>query len=145
MSYIHKANGLKMVGAGAADDLATAAVHTDSLAVMRQVKVSRLMALVSTAVVSTGAVTVLFKRYPTFGSAAGAVTIGTLLIPAGTAAGKVIYDDVNPVNCYPGDQIVYEVTVAAAGGGAAGAAVYDVELIEDPEVPANQSDMVQSA
>jgi hypothetical protein len=49
------------------------------------------------------------------------------------------------VNCYPGDQIVYEVTVAAAGGGAAGAAVYDVELIEDPEVPANQSDMVQSA
>ena len=134
-----------MAVAADADDLTGAAVHTTSVGVMAQVKVKRLMCLVSTAVVSTGAVVVAFKRYPTFGSAAGAVTLGSVSIPAGTAAGKVVYKDISQVTLLPGDQLVAEVTTAAAGGGAAGGALYGVLAELDPEQPANQSDMIASA
>lgn len=127
------------------DDLTGAAVHTTSFSVGAEIEVNRIMALVTTAVVSTGAVVVAMKRYPTYGSSASAETIGTLSIPAATVAGKVLYKDVTPVICYPGDQLVFEVTTAAAGGGAAGNAAYMFNAVLRPEAAANQSDMVASA
>lgn len=127
------------------DDLTGAAVHTTSFAVGAEIEIQRVMALVTTAVVSTGAVVVAMKRYPTYGSAASAETVGTISIPAGTAAGKVVYKDVTPVTAYPGDQLVFEVTTAAAGGGAAGNAAYMFGAVLKPEMAANQADMIASA
>lgn len=127
------------------DDLTGAAVHTTSVGIVAQVKVVRLKAMVTTAVVSSGAVVITYKKYPTYGSSASAVTLGTISIPAATAAGKVLYKNITPVVCTPGEQIVYEITTAAAGGGAAGNAYYAVEFELDPEQPANQSDMIASA
>lgn len=127
------------------DDLTGAAVHTTSIGVTSQIKVKRLMCMVTTAVVSSGAVVVNFKRYPTYGSSAGAVSLGTISIPAATAAGKVVYKDITPALCYPGDQIVFEITTAAAGGGAAGNAFYAIEVSANPEYASNQSDMIASA
>lgn len=123
-----------------ADDLSGAAVHTTYVPVMSQMKVKRLMALVST--VTVGPATIAFKRRPLFGSAVGEVTMGTIVIPAATAVGKEVYKNLtSPVTCFPGDQIVYEITVAATSGGAH----YGIEAELDPEQPVNQSDMIASA
>lgn len=122
-----------------ADDLSGAAVHTTFVPVMAQMKVKRLEVLVS--VVTVGAATIAFKRRPTFASATGEVTMGSVVVPAATAAGKVVYKDITPVVCFPGDQIVYEITSAATSGSAH----YGVAGELDPEQPANQSDMIASA
>lgn len=127
------------------DDLTGAAVHTTSFGVTSQMKVKRIMCMITTAVVSNVTVVVAFKRYPTYGSSASATTIGSISIPTGTAAGKVVYKDVTPLQCNPGDQIVCEVTTAAGGGGAAGNAFYSIEYAAMPEAAANQSDMIASA
>lgn len=136
--------GLQFHVAADLDDLSATGVHTSSWGITTQVLVAELRAMITTAVVSTGGVVVAFKRYPTYGSSAGAVTLGTLTIPAGTAAGKVVYKRINPSNLIPGDQLVAEVTTAAAGGGAAGGALYSFSAEEDPEYPPNQSDMIAS-
>lgn len=127
------------------DSLTAAAVHTTFKSVCSQMDVTALFALVTTAVVSTGAVAVSFWRRPVFGSTAGQVLLGTLSIPAGTAAGKVLYKEISPTQVNPGEQISYEVTTAAAGGGAAGAALFDLELSDSPEAHGNQLNMIASA
>lgn len=126
-------------------DLSAAAVHTTFKSVGSQMDVTRLMAIVTTAVVSTGAVVVKFWRRPTFGSTASQVLLGQLSIPAGTAAGKVLYKDISPTQVNPGEEISFEVTTAAAGGGAAGGAVYELELSDSPEAGGNQANMIASA
>lgn len=141
MAYTEEQLGLANFHAVAADadDLSAAAVHTTFVPVMAQMKVRRLEVLVS--VVTVGACTVAFKRRPTFGSTSGEVTMGSVVVPGATAAGKVVYKDITPVVCFPGDQIVYEITSAATSGSAH----YGVSGELDPEQAANQSDMIASA
>lgn len=127
-----------------ADDLSAtgdAAVIWD---ILRPMTIVRIGALVSTAVVSTGGVVIPFDRRILTGSDTGRVDagIGTITIPAGTAAGKVVYKDITPVDVNVGDQIVPEVTTAATSSGAAR---YFFEGRDRHETPANQSDMIASA
>lgn len=126
-------------------DLTATAVHTTFKIVQEEMQVLRLMASVGVATVSTGNITVVFYRRPTIASASGQVTLGTLLIPGGTAVGKTVYKDIAPVTVFPGEQIAYEVTVAAAGGSAAGKAYLNVGLADNPDAAANQSNMLASA
>jgi hypothetical protein len=131
-------------GVLAADVLTATGVHGEHLALGR-VALDRLLLCVTTAVVSSGAVVVQFKKRPVPGSAAGESVIGELSIPAGTAAGKVLYKNIDEAELLAGEALAIEVTTAAAGGGAAGGCVYGFELQEAPEVPANQSNMIASA
>lgn len=132
------------VGAGAAQALTGAGVHTYSVVLSENARITRLYAKLTVAVVSTGGVLVTFRRRPAFGSATGQTALGTLTIPAGTAADKVVYKDITPVNCNIGDQLVFDVVTAAAGGGAAGSALYGYEADRDPETVGNQSNLLQS-
>lgn len=143
--YTDLVKGKLQVGAGAADDLSATGVHSYSYVFLTQCSVKKLMALVTTAVVSSGGVVVAFKKYVAYASSAGAVTLGSITIPAAAAKDKVYYKDIDAVNFAPGDQLVFEVTTAAAGGGAAGGAVYEVECDYDPEYVANQTKMIVSA
>lgn len=121
-----------------AEDLSAAAVHGEYLC-FRRVQVKRLMFYVSVATV--GASTVEFNRRPTAGSAAGEVALDTLTIPAGTAAGSIIYKDIDPVELQAGDGLSFEVTAAATSGN--GHYGFDADLL--PEYVANESDMTASA
>lgn len=119
----------------------TSAAVVQSFTVVEQCQVDRLYFAVSTSVVSSGSVVVTFKRRPTLNSASGEVSIGTIVIPAGTAAGKVLYKGVSPVVCAAGEQIVIEVTTAAAGMSAAGNGQGFFFAEQDPETEANNADM----
>lgn len=147
MSYVRKRLGSVLVGAGTAKVTTATGVSVHSVAVLQQMKVSRLTAVVSTAIANNtiAAVMTVYRRI-TYGSDVGRVSLGTLTFPNGTAAGVVLYKEINPVVCFPGDQIIFEVTTAGTdSGAAAGAAVAMVEGEDDPEVPGNQSHMLASA
>lgn len=123
------------------DDLSATGVHTTSMAIMSKAKVRRVACLLSAAIVSTGAVVVAFKRRPLYGSASGEVTLASLSIPAGTAAGKLVFKDLDS-SVFPGDQIIAEVTTAATTSGDG---LYGIFLDDAPEQPSESSDMVESA
>lgn len=139
--YIFKSPSLLPVSLQALD---SAAVINRYL-VAQQQEVSRLAFAISTSVVSTGDVVVTFKRRPTLGSSSGEVSLGTLTMPNGAAAGKIYYKDIDPVVCAEGEEIICEVTTAAAGMSAAGNGQGYVVSNEDPEESANNSDLVESA
>jgi len=123
---------------------ASAAVHGEMICVKR-CKVRRIMFAVSTAVVATTtAPVVTFRKRVSPGTAGGQSTIGTLTIPNGTALGKVLYKDVTPVEIQVGQTVCFDHTTAAVGDPA-GVGSYGFEVIEDPELAANESNMVASA
>lgn len=131
----------------AADTIsAAAAVHGEYL-IGKRVKIKRLMFIVTTAVAAdTTAPVVEFNRRPTPGSSSGEVQLGQLTIPDGTAAGKILYKDIDPVSLEAGDALALEhVTQAVDGSAAAGAGYYMFEADLDPEYVVNESDMVKSA
>lgn len=113
--------------------------------VTRRITIKRIYAIITTAIVSSADVVVKFDRRILTNSDTGRGDgdIGVLNIPTTTAIGKVVYKDVN-VSLAPGDQIVPQVTTAAAGGGAAGDAYYGFDYIDEPEQATNQTDMVLS-
>lgn len=137
--YIEKRLELLPVGSIAADDLSGTGVHGYSYLVLSPCAVKRFLAAVSTVLV--GPATVVLKRRPTFGSATGEVVLDTIVIPAAAPVGQVMYSDFKMVELDVGDELVFEVTVAATSGGA----LYGIEAENDPEVPAENSDMVASA
>lgn len=147
MSYIPKMGGNVLVGAGTAKVITATGVSVHSIAVMRQMKVARLLAVVSTAIASNLVAAILSVKYrPIFGSSAGEVVIGTLKFPDLTAVGIVLYKEVSPYDCLPGGQIVFEVTTAGTDSvAAAGAVIAFVEMDDDAEVPGNQTKMLASA
>lgn len=83
--------------------------------------------------------TVAFDRRITAGSDTGRVDGGvtTVVVPASTAAGKIVYKDVR-VDLDAGDEVVPEVTEVSA----AGSVRYFVEYVNRHEVPANMADLV---
>lgn len=133
------------VGAQAEIDLTSAAVQSFSFLLSMNARVFRLQAKVTTATVSTGSIVITFRRRPTFGSATGQTTLGTISIPTAVVVNKIYYKDITPVNCVSGDDIVAEVTTAAAGGGAAGKALVDFLADYDPENAVADSNYVASA
>jgi len=143
--YTKKVYGKVPLGTPAADSFLAAAVHSYSEVVLSRMQVSRLAIVITTTVVSTANVVVRFYHRPLVGSAAGAVTLGSLNIPTTTAAGKVVYKDIDPVSVPPGSELAFEVITIAAGGGAAGAGIYVVEAEQDPEYKTNETTMVASS
>ena len=125
-------------GVLAADDLSGAAVHGEYVA-MRRCCIQQLLATVTT--ILDGAATVEFNRRVTPGSASGEVAMGTIIFPTTTAVGKVMYQDIDPVTLEAGESIAFEVTSTATSGGA----IYGFLASLDPEVPANEDEMVESA
>jgi len=128
-----------------ASALSGAAVIAEHACIGNQVEIRRVAIAISTATVSSGNIVVTVRNRPTVGSASGQSTLATLTIPTGVAAGKVYYKDVNQSIIVPGGSIAFEVTTAAAGGGAAGAGVCGFIAQEDPEYAPNLSSMVASA
>lgn len=92
---------------------------------------------------TTTAPTVIFTKRPTPLSATGESVSATLTVPTGTAVGKVVYKDITPVNFTPGDSLELSWTVGV--GTPTGIGMWFVEAMDNPEVPANVSDMIASA
>lgn len=127
------------------EDLSAAAAVYGGYLIAKQCKITRIAFYVTTAVVATTTAPVVeFNRRPTYNSASGEIALGTLTIPTGTAAGKILYKDIDPVTLFPGDELSFEHTVQAVGS-AAGAGFYAFDIYEDPEVVGNQADMIASA
>ena len=130
-----------------AENLAATAAVYGGYYVMRPVKVTGFYFLVTTAVLAgTTAPVVEINRRPTPGSSSGEVQMASMTIPTASAAGKVLYKQIEPVLCYPGDEISLEhVTQAADGGTAAGIGFYGFDYEVVSEAVANCGDLVASA
>ena len=122
--------------------LTSTGVSLVHFAIQHQVEVKRVMFQLSTAVSSSVSAVVAVKYYPVIGSSSNAVTVATLTIPTGTAAGVIIYKDINEYIAVPGGEIVFDVTTAATSTGI-GVAGFWCNL--DPEYVTNQTNMVASA
>lgn len=125
-----------------AEDLSAAAAVYGGFLVMKQCKIKAIKFYVTTAINATTAPAVEFNRRPTYNSSSGEILLGTLTIPNGTAAGKVIVKEIDPVTLVPGDELSLEHTVQAS---TAGAGFYGFEIMDDPEVVENQSNVIESA
>lgn len=126
-------------------DLTAAAVADLSHVCKSHCIVRRLLMPVLVATVSTGNIVVTFRKRPTPGSAVGQSDLGTLTIPTAAVVGKTYYKDIQGVEFQPGDELICEVTTAAAGGGAAGQGLGLFVAEEDPETASNESHMIASA
>lgn len=131
----------------AAPVLTSTAVLAPGVVALKHSQVACLAFLVTTTVVSTAPVVITAKKRITTNSATGEVVMGTLTIPAGTAAGTIVYryldEDLPSRSLRPGQVCIYEVTTAAAGGGAAGAGLPLPELWENPQTYANDQNTLE--
>ncbi len=87
--------------------------------------------------------TVVFTKRGTPHSSSGEAVLCTLTIPSGTAIGKTVYKAISPVAMAVGDSIEVAWTVGTGTPTGMGFASFICE--DDPEVPANNSDMIASA
>ena len=87
--------------------------------------------------VTEGVVT--FFRRITYGSNTGRVTLGTVRLINATAAGRILYRDINDVFANVGDQIVAAITTAAVGGTELGDFLPMFYYQPVPETLANQT------
>jgi len=111
----------------------------------------RFISYVTTATVSTGNIVVQAIIRPTLGSSAGQIVLATLNIPGAVPADTCYYKDFEAQGVSGGQlfagpfQLVFNVQTAAAGGGAAGAALFDVFSDDSPQTALNQSKLVLSS
>jgi hypothetical protein len=112
-----------------------------------QVVLTRLQLIVSTTLVADVTAPVLtFYARPTFGTTTGQVSLGTLTIPDLTAAGKILYKNIESVKVPQGYTIaVNRSTQASSSGTAAGAGFVMVKGFVAVEDPRNVSLMIASA
>lgn len=112
---------------------------------MRPCSIKQLLFAVTSEAISGSSVapTVVFKKRVLIGSDTGAVAMGTLTLPHGTAIGKTVYKDITPVNFKVGDVILISWTIGTGTPTGMGHADALGELA--PEVPGNMSDMIASA
>lgn len=85
---------------------------------------------------------VIFTKRPTPLSATSESAIGTLIIPSGTAIGKVVYKEV-VVDMSVGDSV--EISWVVGSGTPTGIGFAFFECEDKPEVPGNNADMIESA
>lgn len=136
--YTDKYYALEPLGTPAAVVLTAAGVHTYSKLNGDKFAITKLKALITVATVSTGNIVIQLLARPTPGSAVGQVVVGFLTIPTLATVGSVYEKDVAETQILPGTQLVYNVLTAAAGGGAAGAAMGMYSGYEFPETKANE-------
>jgi len=108
---------------------------------------TRLMIIVSTTTAtSTANPVVTFYARPTFGSTTGQISIGTITVPTGTAAGAILYKNVESVKIPPGYTLTARLTTQGTdASAAAGAGFVMFKGFVAPEDPRNVSLMVASA
>ncbi len=86
---------------------------------------------------------VIFTKRPTPLSSSGEVVVDNLIIPDQTAIGKTVYLPIEPVSFAVGDSM--EISHVVGTGTPTGKGYYSFICIDDPEVSANNSDMILSA
>jgi hypothetical protein len=73
-----------------------------------------------TVVTAAAIVDIAFKYRPTPGSDTGAIAVGSLKVPIGTAPGKTVFKNVAPVKMVPGGELVLTTTGAGTGSATVG-------------------------
>jgi hypothetical protein len=124
---------------------ASSADHGEFLCV-RQCKVEQIQITLTGEAASGTSVapTVVVTKRPTPKSASGASAVGTITVPSGTAIGKTVYKRLStPIGFTVGDSMHIAWTVGT--GTPTGMGCFSAICSEDPETPANNSDMVASA
>src|SRR3990172_10058494 len=112
--------------------------------VLMPMVVRRIGFVVSTTIVNPTIAAVKSVDYrPNFGSETDRAEIDTLTLPTGTAAGKIVYVDVN-YRVLPGPQLVAEHKTAGTGAGAAGAGRIVVVADYSNETAANCAQVLAS-
>lgn len=126
-------------------DIGAASADHGELLCVRSCKVNRLMfTLTSEAASGTSvAPNVIFTRRPTPLSATSEAVVETLVVPSGTAIGKTVYLDIEPVEFAVGDSM--EISHVIGTGTPTGQGVYSFECFAIDELPDNNSDMIESA
>jgi hypothetical protein len=99
---------------------------------------------VTTATVSSGNIVLTVYDRVSPGVAGGQVSLGTLTIPSGVAAGSIYYKSIE-AQVAQGHCVEFDVTTASAGMGAAGAGYSALKVSFSSEDPRNVSSMVASA
>jgi len=130
-----------------AANLAATAADWVVFNVQHPIMIKRISMFIKTACTfgNTAPVVSVYSR-PTTASSAGQVTIGTLTIPNGTAAGKVVYKELNSVRVHAGYDLALAVTTKGGDAGTAQGDGFIGFMYEmDPEVPADQTKMIASA
>lgn len=156
MSYVKQGNHLKYfvpnialatttsVPLRAMDIGAASAVHGEFLCV-KPCRIRQFQFTLTEEVAggTSAAPTVVFKKRPTPLSSSGQTTLCTLTIPDATAIGKTVYKLITPANMAVGDSI--EVSWTVGTGTPTGIGLQSFICEDDPEVEANNSDMIASA
>lgn len=126
-------------------DIGAASADHGELICVRPCKVYRLQFTLTEEAASgtTTAPTVIFTKRPTPNSATGEAILDSLIVPSGTAIGKTVYIDVDPVSFSVGQSMELSHTVGV--GTPTGIGVYSFICMEDPEVPENNANMIESA
>jgi len=127
-------------------DVGAASADLGELVCIRPCKVTQVLCVVTGEAISGTSVDprVVFTKRPTPLSATGEAVVETVILPSGTAIGKVVYEDVaTPVAFAVGDSM--EISHVIGTGTPTGMVVYGFICIENPETPANNSDMIASA
>jgi len=108
--------------------------------IVRTIKATVVLLTVSTSTVPV----ITLKKYTAPLAGGSATTVGTISIPDATAVGKVVYKDNLSVAFNIGDVMQIAWTLGT-GGSVAGEAVVDWYCESNPEVAANNTDMIASA
>ena len=126
-------------------DIGAASGDHGELICAKPCKVSQLLFVLTEEAASgkSTAPTVIFTKRPTPNSATNEAVMGTLTVPTGTAIGKCVYKNIDPVSFAVGDSMELSWTVGV--GTPTGIGVYAAICEESPELPANNSDMIASA
>ncbi len=91
---------------------------------------------------TTTAPTVIFTKRSAYGVSSGEAVIGTLTIPSGTAVGKTVMKDVEPVAFAVGQSL--EVSHTVGVGTPTGMGDADVMAFHDPKLKGDNSNIVIS-
>jgi hypothetical protein len=130
-----------------AENISASAADYGSLYVLRPIKVTGFYFAVTTIVASsTLDAVVALKRRTLLGSSGTESNLAVMTIPNGTAVGKVLYKFIEPVICYPGDELLYDhITQNTDAGTATGAGFYGLDFEDVAESAANCTDWVASS
>ena len=125
-------------------DIGAASADHGEYVCVRPCYVNRLQAAVTIEAVSgtTTAPTVIYTKRSAYGVSSGEAVIGTLTLPSGTAIGKTVYKDINPVLFAVGEIIELSHTVGV--GTPTGMVNADIIAEFDPEIAENNANMIAS-
>lgn len=106
-----------IIGAGTAKDCSSTGVFAYTWNLTEPGTIKQLIVKTTTAMVSSAATVITFRRRPTYGSSSGQSSLGTVSVAATAAANAVFVNNITPVNLNVGDQIVADCTTAATTSG----------------------------